>query len=285
MTRLGKGLEALISTGPESVDKTTGITTVKVDMIKPNRFQPRRIFDKEKLQELANSLKENGIIQPIIVTKKSESNYELVAGERRLEASKLAGFEEIPVIIRSVSAKEQLQFAIIENVQREDLSPIEEARAYQRLNEEFALTHAQISEIVGKDRATITNLIRLLKLPVDIQKMILEEKLSSGHARAILQVPEPEQEDFAKKIMSNIFSVRKAEQEAKRIKEENSSKTPKPKKDPEIIPEFTNYEKKLRDILGMRVKLSGKPTKGKLSLYFSTKKDLQKLIETLLSYE
>lgn len=115
--------------------------------------------------------------------------------------------------------------------------------------------------------------------------MILEEKLSSGHARAILQVPETEQEDFAKKIMSNIFSVRKAEQEAKRIKEENGVKIPQTKKEPERIPEFTNYEKKLRDILGMRVKLSGKPTKGKLSLYFSTKKDLQKLIETLLSYE
>lgn len=285
MTRLGKGLEALISSGPESVDKTTGITTVKVDMIKPNRFQPRKIFDKEKLQELANSLKENGIIQPIIVTKKNESNYELVAGERRLEASKLAGFEEVPVIIRSVSAKEQLQFAIIENVQREDLSPIEEARAYQRLNEEFGLTHAQISDIVGKDRATITNLIRLLKLPVNIQKMILEEKLSSGHARAILQVPENEQENFAKMIMSNIFSVRKAEQEAKRIKEENGIKVTKPKQNNDNIPEFTNYEQKLRDILGMRVKLSGKPNKGKLSLYFSTKKDLQNIIEILINNE
>lgn len=285
MTRLGKGLEALISSGPESVDKTTGITTVKVDMIKPNRYQPRRIFDKEKLQELANSLKENGIIQPIIVTKKSETSYELIAGERRLEASKLAGFEEVPVIIRSVSAKEQLQYAIIENVQREDLSPIEEARAYQRLNEEFGLTHAQISEIVGKDRATITNLIRLLKLPVNIQKMILEEKLSSGHARAILQVPEEEREDFAKLIMSNIYSVRKAEQEAKRIKEKNGDKISKQRIDQKLNPEFANYEKKLREILGMRVKLSGKPNKGKISLYFSTKKDLQKLIEILLNYE
>ncbi len=283
MTRLGKGLEALISSGPESVDKTTGITTVKVEMIQPNRFQPRKIFDKEKLQELANSLKENGIIQPIIVTKKSESNYELVAGERRLEAAKLAGFEEIPVIIRSVSAKEQLQFAIIENVQREDLSPIEEARAYQRLNEDFGLTHAQISDIVGKDRATITNLIRLLKLPVSIQKMILEEQLSSGHARAILQVPEDVRESFANQIVGNIYSVRKAEQEAKRFKEKDT--IPQIKKETEIVPEFVDYEKQLREILGMKVKLSGKPSRGKLSLYFSTKKDLQKLVELLLKNE
>ena len=177
MTRLGKGLEALISSGPESIDKTTGITTIDVDHIKPNRFQPRKKFKPEKLQELANSLKENGIIQPIIVTKRDESQFELVAGQRRLEAAKLAGFDEIPVIIRSVSLKEQLQFAIIENVQREDLTAIEEAQAYQQLNTEFDLTHAQISDIVGKDRATITNLIRLLKLNDDIQNMILDEKL------------------------------------------------------------------------------------------------------------
>ncbi|MFC1898614.1 ParB/RepB/Spo0J family partition protein, partial [Candidatus Cloacimonadota bacterium] len=219
MTRLGKGLEALINSGPESIDRTTGITTVKVDMIFPNRYQPRKYFDQKKLQELANSLKENGIIQPIIVTKKDDTNYELVAGERRLEAAKLAGFNDIPVIIRSISLKEQLQFSIIENVQREDLSPIEEANAYQRLNEEFNLTHAQISDIVGKDRATITNIIRLLKLPDSIQQMILNEQLSPGHARAILQVAEKDQENFANMIINNIYSVRKAEQEAKLIKE------------------------------------------------------------------
>ena len=125
MTKLGKGLEALISAVPESTDISTGITTIKTDQIKPNRYQPRKQFNNEKLQELANSLKENGIIQPIIVTTKDEGEYELIAGERRLEASKLAGFNEIPVIIRSVSPKEQLQFAIIENVQREDLTAIE----------------------------------------------------------------------------------------------------------------------------------------------------------------
>ncbi|MDO9578706.1 MAG: ParB/RepB/Spo0J family partition protein [Candidatus Cloacimonadales bacterium] len=276
MTRLGKGLEALINSGPESIDRTTGITTVKVDMIKPNRYQPRKFLDSEKLQELANSLKENGIIQPIIVTKKDDTNYELVAGERRLEAAKLAGFEEIPVIIRSVSPKEQLQFAIIENVQREDLSPIEEANAYQRLNEEFNLTHAQISEIVGKDRVTITNLIRLLKLPASIQKMILDKQLSPGHARAILQVAEEDQEDFAFNIINNIFSVRKAEQEAKIIKEKVVSK--KPRIEPEKIPELIDYEAHLKKEFNSRVKVSGKLTKGKITFYYSSKKELEKLI-------
>jgi ParB family chromosome partitioning protein len=279
MTRLGKGLEALINSGPESVDRTTGITTIKVDKIVPNRYQPRKIFDSEKLQELAESLKENGIIQPIIVTKRSETDYELVAGERRLEAARLAGFEEIPVIIRSVSHKEQLQFAIIENVQREDLSPIEEARAYQRLNEEFGLTHAQISEIVGKDRATITNFIRLLKLPDSIQNLIMEEKLASGHARAILQVPEEDREGFAKQIVNNIFSVRKAEQEAKKYRS-NKPDSLKPKLPKNT--ELQEYEKMLKSALGMRVSISGVPIKGKLSIFFSARKDLKNLIDLLM---
>jgi len=280
MTRLGKGLEALISSGPESVDKTTGITTVKVDLISPNRYQPRKRLDKEKLQELANSLKENGIIQPIIVTKRDESNYELIAGERRLEASKLAGYDKIPVIIRSVSAKEQLQFAIIENVQREDLSAIEEAKAYQQLNDDFGLTHAQISDIVGKDRATITNLIRLLKLPEEIQNMVLDEKLSSGHARTILQVPEKDQLNFANQIVRNIFSVRKAEQEAKKIKE--SGKVSKSKSDLRLAKELKSLESSLKAYYKAEVKISGTQKKGKITFQYSSKEDLDRLVKKLV---
>jgi len=279
MTRLGKGLEALINSGPESIDKTTGITTIKVDHIKPNRFQPRKKFKQEKLQELANSLKENGIIQPIIVTKRDESQFELVAGQRRLEAAKLADFDEIPVIIRSVSLKEQLQFAIIENVQREDLTAIEEAQAYQQLNTEFDLTHAQISEIVGKDRATITNLIRLLKLNDDIQKMILDEKLSPGHARAILQVEGQFHEDFANLIIRNNLSVRKAEMEAKRIKE--SGLFAKPKVEMHVIPELAEHEKILKKRYKIKVKITDKNNKGKITFYYSEKTELDKLLNQL----
>ncbi|RLC52583.1 MAG: chromosome partitioning protein ParB [Candidatus Cloacimonadota bacterium] len=280
MTRLGKGLEALISSGPESVDKTTGITTVKVELISPNRYQPRKRLDKEKLQELANSLKENGIIQPIIVTKRDETNYELIAGERRLEASKLAGYDKVPVIIRSVSPKEQLQFAIIENVQREDLSAIEEAKAYQQLNEDFGLTHAQISDIVGKDRATITNLIRLLKLPEEIQNMVLDEKLSSGHARTILQVPEKDQLNFANQIVRNIFSVRKAEQEAKKIKE--SGKVGKSKTNLRLAKELKTLEASLKTYYKTDLKISGTQNKGKIIFQYSSKEELEKLVKKLV---
>jgi ParB family chromosome partitioning protein len=281
MTKLGKGLEALISAVPESTDISTGITTIKTDQIKPNRYQPRKQFNNEKLQELANSLKENGIIQPIIVTTKDEGEYELIAGERRLEASKLAGFNEIPVIIRSVSPKEQLQFAIIENVQREDLTAIEEAKAYQQLNEEFKLTHAQISEIVGKDRATITNFIRLLKLSGDVQMMILNEQISSGHARAILQVDEELRDRFSQLIIKNKLSVRKAEEEAKRIKETGTVSPSKKKKEVIEIPELKEFEKNLKQKFNSKVKISDNNYKGKVSFYYSSQDELNKLLEKL----
>ena len=213
-----KNRECLYKISVEEVFKKA----VKIEFINPNRYQPRKLFNRAKLKELAVSLKENGIIQPIIVTKRESSNYELVAGERRLEAAKLAGFEEVPVIIRSISLKQQLQFAIIENVQREDLNALEEAAAYQRLNTEFQMTHSQISEIVGKDRATITNLIRLLKLNGNVQKMILKGELSPGHARTILQIPSSLQDEFAQVIKKNKYSVRKAESAAKSIKNAGS---------------------------------------------------------------
>lgn len=278
MTRLGKGLEALIDTGPESIDKTTGITTIKVDMIAPNRYQPRKKFDSEKLKELADSLKESGIIQPIIVTKKDETKYELIAGERRLEASKLAGLEEVPVIIRSVSAKEQLQFAIIENVQREDLNAIEEAQAYAKLSEEFGLKHSQIAELVGKDRVTVTNLIRLLKLAPEVQDMLLQSKLTSGHARAILQVDKNLQRDFAEHIQQENLSVRKAEMEAKQIKEDGEIFKKSTKK---RIAYFERTEKDLAGKLKIKVKISGNEKTGKISLHFKSKQEFENLIELL----
>ena len=281
MTKLGKGLEALIIAVPESTDISTGITTLKTDQIKPNRYQPRKLFNNEKLQELANSLKENGIIQPIIVTTKDEGEYELIAGERRLEAAKLAGFNEIPVIIRSVSPKEQLQFAIIENVQREDLTAIEEAKAYQQLNEEFKLTHAQISEIVGKDRATITNFIRLLKLSDHVQLMILNDQISSGHARAILQVDEEHRDKFSELIIKNKLSVRKAEEEAKRIKNGGLSTDSTKKKEVIEIPEIKTFEKNLKEKFKSKVTISDNNYKGKINFYYSSKNDLHKLLEKL----
>jgi len=279
MTKLGRGLEALINIRNENENNITGITTLKINSINPNRYQPRKVFNIEKLNELAVSLKENGVIQPIIVTKKEGSEYELVAGERRLEAAKLADFKEIPVIIRSVSRKEQLQLAIIENVQRENLNPIEEAKAYKRLNLEFSLTHSEISNIVGKDRATVSNMIRLLKLNVSIQNLILQGKLTSGHARAILQLEEKLHNKFADYIIKHKLSVRKAEYEAKRLRE--SSVITFPQKKYFRTSEFDKHERELNNLYSLKVKITQKDKKGKISFYYSNENELNKLLETL----
>lgn len=278
MSKLGRGLDALISTIPESTDSSTGITTLKIGEIKPNRYQPRKVFDQEKLQELSNSLQENGIIQPIIVTRRDEGGYELVAGERRLEASKLAGFDEIPVIVRSLSDKEQLQFAIIENVQREDLNALEEAKAYRQLNAEFSLTHSQISEIVGKERATISNYIRLLKLQPAVQQMILDNQISSGHARAILQVEEESQEKFAQEITRHKLSVRKAEERAKKINA-NGWEKPQKRSNPKNI--LQNEAKLLKQKLGTNVTITGDKSSGKIVLKYSSTAELKNILRSM----
>jgi ParB family transcriptional regulator, chromosome partitioning protein len=276
--RLGKGLEALIRDIPERTNQATGITTVKVEHISPNRYQPRKMFDPIKLQELSDSIKQNGIIQPIIVTKREDSDYELIAGERRLEAAKLAGFEEVPVIIRSVSKKEQLQFAIIENIQRENLNAIEEAKAYQQLMEEFNMTHVQISEIMGKDRVTITNSLRLLKLSHTIQEYILNGELTAGHARAILQIEEALQESFAKHLINNSCSVRQAEELSKTwVPSHTSTKQSRPKIYSHVI-----EETELKQIYKVNVKIDDKDGKGKIVFKYKTDEEKKQLLEQLM---
>ena len=217
MRRLGRGLESLI----QDVDATvTGaISTIKVEYVRRNRFQPRKTFDADKLKELSDSIKENGLIQPIVVAKHTDTDFELIAGERRLEACKLAGIMTIPVYIKEVSDKERLVLAIIENVQREDLSPIEEAKAYQRLIEEFGFSHQDIAKTMNKDRATVTNILRLLKLSEKIQDLIEKKIITSGHARAILSLNEDLQDRFTNEIIEKQYSVRQAEEEARHFDE------------------------------------------------------------------
>lgn len=272
---LGRGLDSLISKLPESTNNETGITTVKIEYIHPNKLQPRKLFDREKLQELANSIKENGIIQPIIVTKsRDEEGYELVAGERRLEASKLAGFDEIPVIIRSISAKEKLLYAIIENVQREDLNAIEEALAYNQLINDFAMSQAQVAEMMGKDRSTITNTIRMLKLTPQVQKLLLNNEISAGHCRAILQVPQEEQLAFAQKIISDSLSVRKAEELAKNWQN--------PEKKRRVVSQRRkDVEKILKEQLNFKVRVEEKNGKGKILIQYSNEEELNKILKYL----
>ncbi|MBI9032576.1 ParB/RepB/Spo0J family partition protein [bacterium] len=272
---LGRGLDSLISKLPESTSTETGITTVKIEFIHPNRLQPRKLFDREKLEELANSIRENGIIQPIIVTKSiDEEGYELVAGERRLEASKLAGFDEIPVIIRSISPKEKLLYAIIENVQREDLNAIEEALAYNQLINDFGMSQAQVAEMMGKDRSTITNTLRMLKLTPPVQKLLLNNDISAGHCRAILQLPDQDQTTFAEKIVKDSLSVRNAEELAKTWQNKTKAKklTSQRRKDVENV---------LKEQLNLKVKVEEKNGKGKVLIQYNNEDELNRLLKTL----
>ena len=267
---LGRGLSALIPENNLEQTPQWEITTLPIESIKPNRYQPRKTIDPEKLAELTESIKENGIIQPLIVTKTSSSEYELVAGERRLEAAKQAGLEKVPVVIRSVSKKEQLQLALIENIQREDLNPVEEAIAYNTLVEDFGLTHSQISEIVGKDRATVTNSLRLLKLPEEVKQMLVSGELNSGLARAVLSVKQELQKSFAEYIVKYNLTVRQAEEKAKTF-------SPDKKEEPEKVKTNARnqeLEKELNNLFHLKVKVQENSGKGKITLVYKSPEEL-----------
>lgn len=266
--RLGRGLSALIPAHEEGRSSQLGLGTLPIERIRLNKHQPRKSFDPGKLNELAESIRENGIIQPLIVTKTQGSDYELIAGERRLQAAKLAGLDRVPVVIRSVSEKEQLQLAIVENIQREDLSPIEEARAYQALAEDFGLSHAEIAQIMSKNRSTITNSIRLLQLCPQIQELILGGELSAGHARAILSVIEAYRLPFAQYLVKYKLSVRQAEEKAARFRPDE----PKPK--PVSTPIIKSIQAELQQSLGLKVNIQGQMNKGKISIEYRSHEEL-----------
>ncbi|MCL2064839.1 MAG: ParB/RepB/Spo0J family partition protein [Candidatus Cloacimonetes bacterium] len=281
MRRLGRGLESLIQDVEAPV--TGAVTTIKVEYIRRNRFQPRKIFDPEKLKELSVSIKENGLIQPIVVVKHTDIDFELIAGERRLEACKLADIQSIPVYIREVSDTERLVLAIIENVQRENLSPIEEAKAYQRLIDEFEFSHQDIAKTMNKDRVTVTNILRLLKLSENIQTLIESKKLTSGHARAILSVDEELQEKFAQEIIEKQYNVRKAEDEARHFC--NITEKSKPAKRTKIYEKkyLKSIEESLSQAFGLSVKIKErKNAAGEIVVSFENKDSLEKLVNYLV---
>ncbi|MDZ4181605.1 MAG: ParB/RepB/Spo0J family partition protein [Candidatus Cloacimonadaceae bacterium] len=270
--RLGRGLGALIP-DRDSIDTSgVGLGSLPIGNIRANRYQPRTNFNDEKLNELAESIKQNGIIQPLIVTKTEGSEYELIAGERRLQAAKLAGLEYVPVVIRSVSKKDQLQLAIIENIQREDLNPIEEALAYQALAEDFALTHQQIAQSMGKDRATITNSIRLLKLPIPVREYINAGLISSGHARAILSVEEGYQTLFADFVITHKLNVRQAEEKAKSFVQNlnREEQTPPPKS-----ALTRSLEQELSQTFGLTARIREHKGRGSITLQYSSPEELE----------
>jgi len=271
--RLGRGLSALIPDTDREPQTSAGIGTLPIERIKANRYQPRKHFDAESLKELAASILENGIIQPIIVTKSEGRDYELIAGERRLEAAKLAGLDSVPVVIRSVSPKEQLQLAIIENVQREDLNPIEEAAAYQALADDYGLTHQQIAQTMGKDRATITNSMRLLKLPQEVLDMLAEESISPGHARAVLSVEAEHQVAFAQFIVKYKLSTRQAEEKAKTFVQSLQDGGEAPHK----TALTRSLESELSHIFRLKVSVKEHKGKGKITLEYRNPEELAEL--------
>lgn len=293
---LGKGLDSLIPDNgkvPESGRKTKVVEKViekivekpsevklKINQIEPNREQPRKKFDEQALEELADSIRQFGILQPLIVQEK-EKYYEIIAGERRWRAAKLVGLKEIPVVIRKMSEQEMVEISLIENIQRENLNPIEEAAAYKRLLEEFHLTQEEIAERVAKSRTAVTNSMRLLKLDERVQQMVVDEMLSTGHARALLAVEEPElQFQTANKIYNERLSVREVEKLVKNIGKEKSSKK---EKDFQQEAVFQDLEEKMKVSLGTKVSINRKDDKkGRIEIEYYSMEELERLMEILI---
>jgi len=274
---LGKGLEALI---PKVEQKEKQfVIEMDIESLTPNLFQPRKNFNKEKMEELKESIKKHGIIQPI-VARKMANGYEIIAGERRLKAAKEIGLKKIPAIIKSINNEKSLEIALVENIQREDLNPVEQANAFKRLIDEFNLTQQELAEVTGKSRTLVTNTIRLLKLNREIQKNISEGKISFGHAKLLLSIEDEEvQRAVCDRIIANDLSVRDTEYLIKNI-EKAQKKQFKVKNI--TIERFPEVEGKLRDVLGTKVSILYDGKKGKISIDFYNKEDLRKIADLLL---
>ncbi|CAG1020588.1 Stage 0 sporulation protein J [Patescibacteria group bacterium] len=278
---LGKGLSALINASAIPDLSQGFIPNLPINLIVPNPYQPRIEMNPEHLVELADSIREHGVIEPLLVTKKDANRYELIAGERRWRAAKLAGMETVPVVNKEASPQEMLELAIVENVQRADLNPLEEALAFQQLVTTFSMTHEQISKKVGLSRPAIANKIRLLSLPEEIKRGLLETKISEGHARALLGLHNPETLIAAYKItIRDNLSVRAVEELVRRL---NMGKKIKQRKDMRIIDEkTTEIESSLKDKFGGQVTLSRSQKGGKIVIPFKSDSELDKIISKLL---
>ena len=290
---LGRGLDVLIQESDEVIelqtnvsqnDKKGGEILLKINDIEPNREQPRKIFNEDALEELSESIKEHGIIQPLLVQKEKDY-YRIIAGERRWRAAKKAGLKEVPAIIKEYSEQEIVEIALIENVQREDLNPIEEAMAYKRLSEEFNLKQDEVAERVSKSRTAITNSMRLLKLDERVQGLLIEDMISTGHARALLAINDKEdQYNMAMRIFDEKISVRETE---KMVQAYNNPKEPKKKESvmsesEQVI--YQNIEENLKEIFGTKVSIQRKAKdKGKLEIEYYSREELERIIELLES--
>ena len=281
---LGIGLSALITDELEQeiTYKNKGITKLKINEVGPNKEQPRRKFDEDLLQELSDSIKLYGVIQPLIVIQKGKY-HEIVAGERRWRAAKLAGLKEVPVIIKGYNDREILEVSLIENIQRENLNPIEEAYAYQKLIEDFKLKQDDVAEKVSKSRSAIANSMRLLNLNKKVQNMIIDEMISSGHARALLAIKDEEvQYNIANKVFDEKLSVRDTEKLIKSILNPRALK--KPEEERKIDTIYKDVEEKFKEILGTKVIINRKSKKkGKIEIEYYSDEELERLIELINS--
>lgn len=275
---LGKGLQALI---PEiEISGNEEITQLSIDEIRPNARQPRKTFTEEKLRELANSIKEHGIVQPILVRPR-DAIYEIVAGERRWRAAQLAGLQTVPAIIKEFTNAQMMEIALIENLQREDLNPIEEAEAYHTLMNEFGLTQEKLSERLGKSRPQVANTLRLLQLPAEIRRMLSAEEITMGHGRALLAVKgEQEQLKLARRVVRENLSVREVEEIVRSMAQPHV-----PRETKKIIrkrePLIEELEEKLKKALGTKVIIKPGKKKGKIEIEYYTGEDLERFMELL----
>jgi len=268
---LGKGLGALISTDDTN---ESGIMEIRINEIEPNLEQPRKNFDEEKLAKLAESIRKQGVIQPIIV-KRENDIYKIVAGERRWRAARLAGLETIPAIVKDISSKEVMEIALVENLQRQDLNPLEEADAYEKLIKEYNMTQEELSSIIGKSRSAIANTLRLLTLDDTIKKYIIDESITSGHARALVSIEDKElQHAILKEILDKQLSVRETEMLIKKMSTVKKIKKQKVKNE-----NFIEIEEKLKSILGTKVQITSKNKKGKIMIEYYSDDDLNRILD------
>jgi len=272
---LGRGLAALIPTAA-TVGSATGLRNIAIEKIHPNKKQPRKFFEEESLVELARSMEERGVLQPIVVRRRGD-DYELVAGERRWRAAQKAGLQEIPAIVKELSDSDALQVALIENIQREDLDPLEEAEAYSRLIRDHAMSQDQVASAVGKNRATVANALRLLKLPAPVLALMGEGKLTAGHARAVMTLgTDDAMAKFAAAVIERGWSVRESERQARVLGKSSHTKS---KSEPQKTPAEIAVEEKLQRALGTKVRLHHRKGKGRLEIFFYSFEELNGIIE------
>lgn len=283
MTRkaLGRGINALFS-GPVSVEQDDVLQEVDIDLLEPNADQPRTRFREDKLEELAASIRANGIVQPILVRRQAQ-HYQIIAGERRWRAAQRAGLERVPVVVRDIPDERVLELSLIENIQREELNPIEEANAYRRLIEGLGVTQEDVARRVGRERSSVTNYLRLLKLPDEIQQWVEEDKLSMGHARALLSLDQAErQRDLALEVIARSLSVRETERFVKKLHEDTSRRRGAARSDGSQDANVRAAEEKLSRRLGTKVRIHRLKQGGKIEIYFYSDPELDNIYNIVM---